>query len=199
MDIIYTVFFLAIALIMLISALGVIFSKSIVHAAVSLIITFLSVAGIFILLNADFLAISQIIIYAVGITIVLIFAIMLTEKKSDEKLWIAVAPRTLFAILISLSLFLTISYSITDGFKRKTEETGIFNIKPAGIESIELIKKQGTSELIGKALLTKYVLPFEILSLLLLAAIMGAVVLAKKEKDNLVNPTTNTTSEEGLI
>lgn len=196
MDVIYSIFFLIISLFAVISALGVIVSRTIVHSAVSLILTFLSVAGIFILLNADFIAISQMIIYAVGIAIVLIFAIMLTSKKSDEKLWIAFAPRTLFALLIAGCLFGLISFSITDGFKKTSEDANIFNIKSPGIETIETIRKQGTSEIIGKALFTKYVLPFEVLSLLLLATILGAVVVARKDEDNLTNPTTVIDSSE---
>lgn len=190
MEIIYSIFFLLIALVLVLSALGVVFLKSIVHSAVSLIVTFLSVAGIFVLLNADFVAISQIIIYAVGITIVLIFAIMLTGKKSDERLWIAFAPRTLIAIATTGCLFLTTAFAITDGFKKTAEDTKFFNIRPPEIQTINRIQTEGTSGIIGEALLTKYALPFEILSLLLLAAILGSVVLARKDNENLVNPTT---------
>ncbi|OGI17623.1 MAG: hypothetical protein A2287_01030 [Candidatus Melainabacteria bacterium RIFOXYA12_FULL_32_12] len=190
MDIIYTLFFLIISLVLMVSALGVIFSRSIVYSAVSLIVTFLSVAGIFVLLNADFVAISQIIIYGVGITIVLIFAIMLTSKESDIKLWIVKAPRTLFALLISGCIFLGISFAITNGFKQFSEKTGIFNVQAQNIEAVKTIKAEGTAGIIGKALFTKYILPFEVLSLLLLAAILGAVVIARKDEDNLVNPTT---------
>lgn len=190
MDIVYTLFFLIISLVLIVSAISVIFARSIVYSAVSLIVTFLSVAGIFILLNADFVGISQIIIYAVGITIVLLFAIMFTGKKTDEKLWIAIKPRTLFAMLIAFSLVTTVAFAITDEFKKTAEDTGFFNVKPPAIETVDKLKKEGTTLVIGKALLTKYVLPFEILSLLLLAAIFGASVLARKNRDNLVNPTT---------
>jgi len=190
MDIIYTLFFLIISLVLMVSALGVIVSRSIVYSAVSLIVTFLSVAGIFVLLNADFVAISQIIIYGVGITIVLIFAIMLTSKESDINLWIAKAPRTLFALLISGCIFLGISFAVTNGFKQLSEKTGIFNVQAQNIEVVKTIKAEGTAGIIGKALFTKYILPFEVLSLLLLAAILGAVVIARKDEDNLVNPTT---------
>ncbi|EKE02329.1 MAG: NADH dehydrogenase subunit J [uncultured bacterium] len=190
MDVIYTLFFAIISLVLIVSALGVIFSRSIVYSAVSLIVTFLSVAGIFILLNADFVAISQIIIYGVGITIILIFAIMLTGKESDIRLWIAKAPRTLFALLIAGCIFLGISFAITNGLKQFSEETGIFNIQAPSVEVVQTIQEKGTTEIIGKALFTKYILPFEVLSLLLLAAILGAVVIARKDEDNLVKPTT---------
>jgi NADH:ubiquinone oxidoreductase subunit 6 (subunit J) len=188
MDVIHTLFFLIIAGVLILSALAVVLSRSIVYSAISLIVTFLSVAGIFVLLNADFVAISQIIIYGVGITIVLLFAIMLTSKQSDIKLWIAIAPRSLFALAISGCIFLGISFAVTNGFTQFTEQTKIFNIAAPTIETVKTIQEEGTSVIIGKSLFTKYILPFEVLSLLLLAAIIGAVVVARKDNDNLNNP-----------
>jgi len=190
MDVIYNLFFYVIAFVLVIAALGVVFLPRIVYSAVSMILAFISVAGIFVLLNADFVAISQIIIYAVGITIVMIFAIMLTGKVSEKKLWIAFAPRTLFAFAISGTFLVTILFAITNGFKCLARESSIFSATLPSIDTIEILQTQGTTGIIGKALFTKYVLPFEILSLLLLAAILGAVVLAKKDRDNLINPTT---------
>lgn len=196
MDVIYNLFFYIIAAVLVIAALGVVFLPKIVYSAVSLILAFISVAGIFVLLNADFVAISQIIIYAVGITIVMIFAIMLTESVSEKKLWLAFAPRTLFAFAISGAFFVTVLFAITNGFKSLARESSIFTTSLPSVETIETLQSQGTTGIIGNSLLTKYVLPFEILSLLLLAAILGAVVIAKKERDNLVNPTTKTIEED---
>ena len=196
MDIIYNLFFYFIAFVLVIAALGVVFLPRIVYSAVSMILAFLSVAGIFVLLNADFVAISQIIIYAVGITIVMIFAIMLTSRVSEKKLWIAFAPRTLFAFAISGAFFVTILFAITNGFQFLVRESSIFATTLPSIETIETLQTQGTTGVIGKALFTKYVLPFEILSLLLMAAIIGAVVMAKKDRDNLVNPTTKLIEED---
>ena len=196
MDIIYNLFFYAIAFVLVIAALGVVFLPRIVYSAVSMILAFISVAGIFILLNADFVAISQIIIYAVGITIVMIFAIMLTGRVSEKKLWIAFAPRTLFAFAISGAFFVAVLFAVTNGFTYLARESSIFFTSLPSVEILETLQNEGTTGIIGKALFTKYVLPFEILSLLLLAAILGAVVMAKKNRDNLVNPTTTFTEED---
>lgn len=196
MDIVYNLFFYIIAGILVISALGIVFLPKIVYSAVSMILAFISVAGIFVLLNADFVAISQIIIYAVGITIVMIFAIMLTGRVSEKKLWIAFAPRTLFAFAISGAFFVTILFAITNGFESLVRESSIFATSLPSVDIIETLQTQGTTGIIGKSLFTTYVLPFEILSLLLLAAILGAVVMAKKDRDNLVNPTTILTEED---
>lgn len=191
MDIIYGLFFWGISFILIIAASGVVFMPKIVYSAVSMLIAFLSAAGIFVLLNADFIAVSQIIIYAVGITIVMIFAIMLTGKLSDKKLWIAFAPRTLIAFAIAGAFFMTIIFAVTDGFNLAGNDFGVFISAFPSYQTIETLQTEGTAGILGTALLTKYVLPFEILSLLLLSAIIGAAVITKKDKDNLVNPTTN--------
>ncbi|HSA06115.1 MAG TPA: NADH-quinone oxidoreductase subunit J [Candidatus Gastranaerophilales bacterium] len=189
-DIIYSSFFYIIAFILIIAALGVVFIPRIVYSAVSMIVAFLSIAGIFVLLNADFVAISQIIIYAVGITIVLIFAIMLTATKEDQKLWIAIKFRSLIAFASVGLLFLLIITAVTNNLSALSQDSGIFAVKQPSSAFIEKLKTEGTTSVIGEALLTDYILPFEILSLLLLAAITGAVVIAGKSKEKLINPTT---------
>lgn len=189
-EIIYSIFFYIIAFVLVIAALGVVFFPRIVYSAVSMIVAFLSVAGIFVLLNADFVAVSQVIIYAVGITIVMVFAIMLTGAREDRKLWLAIKFRTLAAIGAAGALFLLIFASVTKGLTMLSSETGIFAIRQPSQEVVQRLATEGTTSTIGEALLTNYVLPFEVLSLLLLAAILGAVVIAGKGKDRLINPTT---------
>lgn len=196
MDIVYNLFFYIISFILIIAALGIVFLPRIVYSAVSMIITFLAVAGIFVLLNADFLAIAQIIIYAVGITIVMIFAIMLTSTISEKKIQISLVPRTFLAFAVSGAFFITIVFAVTNGLKFFPKGDSVFISTLPSIQTIETLQNEGTVGIIGKALLTKYVLPFEILSLLLLAAIIGAVVMTKKNKDNLINPTTKIIEED---
>ncbi len=189
-DIIYSFFFYAIAFVLIIAALGVVFMPRIVYSAVSMVVAFLCVAGIFVLLNADFVAVSQVIIYGVGITIVMIFAIMLTATREDKKLWLAFKFRSLVAIGSAGLLFLLILAAVTKGFTMLSSEAGLFAVQKPSQEVIQRLAAEGTTSAIGKALLTNYVLPFEILSLLLLAAIIGAIVIAGKGKDKLINPTT---------
>ncbi len=173
-DIIYSSFFYIIAGVLLLSALCVVFLPKIVYSAVAMIVAFLSVAGIFVLLNADFVAVSQVIIYAVGITIVMIFAIMLTGTQEDKKLWLAIKFRSLPAIGAAGVLFTAI---LASSFFAD------FALKQPSQEVIQRLQTEGTTPTIGKALLTTYVVPFEVLSLLLLAAITGAVVIAVKNKE----------------
>ncbi len=195
-DIIYSLFFYAIAFVLIIAALGIVFMPRIVYSAVCMIIAFLSAAGIFVLLNADFVAVSQVIIYAVGITIIMVFAIMLTAAREDKKLWIAVKFRSLVAIAASGLLFLIILASVTKCITALSSRAGLFAVQEPSQETIQRLAVEGTTLTIGKALLTDYVLPFEILSLLLLAAILGAVVIAGKGQEKLINPTTSTAEEE---
>jgi NADH:ubiquinone oxidoreductase subunit 6 (subunit J) len=170
--------------VLVISALGIIFLPRIVYSAVSMIVAFLAVAGIFVLLNADFVGISQVIIYAVGITIVMIFAIMLTSQFEDKKLLIAFKFRTLFGFGAAGLLFLSVIFAVTNGFTDLIENSKLFLLNDPTIETLNILSTQGTTALIGRALLTKYVLPFELLSILLLGTIVGTVVIAGKDNSS---------------
>ncbi len=182
MEVLQLLFFGMFALVIVVSALGAVFCKNIVHSIVSLVITFLSISGIFVLLNADFLAISQIIIYAVGITILLVFSIMFTTTKDDNNLWIAFKPRTLLAFVVAGSLFILLMFNITDKFTDFNKNPKLFITKAPKESTVKTLKEQGTTPIIGKQLLTTYVLPFEVLSILLLGVVIGAAVIAKKEE-----------------
>jgi len=194
MEVIYSIFFYITALTVILSAFGVVLFKKIVYSMISLIVCFFSIAGIFILLNADFVAISQLMIYGIGITIIMIFAIMMTSRESEKKLWIAFAPRTLFAVLTGIGMFALIVYAVFGCFDEHIN--CVFNITPPEIDVINLIRQNGTAAIIGKQLFTTYLLPFELISVLLLAAILGVVVITKKDSEKLVNPTTEVLEKE---
>lgn len=187
---IYGIGFCIVAVLLIVAALSVVFSKTIINAAVSLIITFFSVAGVFLFLNADFLAVSQIIIYGVGIMIVLSFAIMLTVREQDHKLLVAGSIRTVFALLIAIGFFVLVAYAITDRFTSPLEQSGLVAMHPETVGELATIRRDGTAATLGRELLGRYVLPFEIVSLLLLAGIVGVVAVARKSDEPLVNPTT---------
>jgi NADH-quinone oxidoreductase subunit J len=153
-------------------ALGVVFNNSPVGSAVSLIGMMLGLAGIFILQQAHFIAILQIIIYAGAIMVLFMFVIMLLNlKKGDDIGWIAREKNLLLSILTGL-LAVGILYKIQDI---------LFSVKmdsPATLPDTF-----GTVANIGETLFTDFVLPFEVASILLLAAMVGAVVLAKNKLD----------------
>ena len=148
-------------------SLGVVLESSIVRAGFSLVITFGSVAGIYFLLRAPFVAASQILIYAVGITLVIIFGLMLTSFKQDFPKIKGELGKNLLSAVIALGVFVTFSIALLGGKWTVTELP---------------ISCPKNTEVIGLGMLSSYVLPFELISILLLLALIGAIVIAKKDK-----------------
>lgn len=159
--------FLVLSALTVISALFVVFSKNPMYSVLSLIVCFFTVAGHYVLLNAQFLAIVHIIVYAGAIMVLFLFVVMLlnlnaeTEPHKSNMLRIAatVTGGLLFVVLIA---------------SMRATDLGEFNL-PAKSEI-------GFVEQVGQKLFTDYLVPFEISSVLFLSAMIGSVVLAKKEK-----------------
>jgi NADH:ubiquinone oxidoreductase subunit 6 (subunit J) len=144
------------------AALGVIAVRDLIRALVLLITSFLGVAGLYITLSADFVAVAQVLIYAGAISVLLIFAIMLTPLASrDNAETFLQVPGLLLAGLVAFTI----------GFVSLETDWSI--AERGGFEE--------TAPAIGEALLSKYVLPFEIASVLLLVAMLGAIVLVRPE------------------
>ena len=153
-------------------ALGVIFNTSPVGSAMCLIGMMLGLSGIFVLLQAHFVAILQIIIYAGAIMVLFMFVIMLLNlKEAASSDWV-MRDKNLFISIMSGVLAVGILYKIVDV---------IFMTELNS--SATLPDSFGTVATIGESLFTDFVLPFEVASLLLLAAMIGAVVLAKPKLD----------------
>lgn len=166
MDIFSIVFYLF-AVIIVVSAAIVVMSKNIMYSAFSLLFTFFGVAGIYVLLNADFIAVTQIMIYIGGILILIIFGVMLTSRITgvDIKSGTTGKLQIAFAGVISLIIAITLIF-IFANTKWFTSD-----LKP----------HQSTIEDIGKELLTNYLLAFEAASVLLLIAIIGAAFIARRK------------------
>jgi NADH-quinone oxidoreductase subunit J len=159
----YDIIFYVFAILTIVSAGLVVFSKNIVYSAFSLLVTFFSVAGIYVLLNADFIAITQLLIYVGGILVLLLFGVMLTTNVTNVDLntqTLKAIPATIIAAVIAALLVSTVIST-----KWKTNETPPI---------------ENTVKGIGELLLTKYLLPFEIASIVLLVAIVGAAFLARR-------------------
>jgi NADH-quinone oxidoreductase subunit J len=153
-------------------ALGVIFNTSPVGSAMCLIAMMLGLSGIFVLLQAHFVAILQIIIYAGAIMVLFMFVIMLLNLKEAASADWVTRGNNLFISIMTGVLAIGILYKIVDVIFM-TELNS-----PATLPD-----SFGTVATIGEALFTDFVLPFEVASLLLLAAMIGAVVLAKPKLD----------------
>ena len=159
--------FYSISTIIILGALGVVLEKSIVRAGFSLVVCFGSVAGVYFLLQAPFVGASQVLIYAVGITLVVVFALMLTSLKHEPPKEKGKLLHSIFSVLVSIGIFATLSLVLTGN---------------KWIETTNIATCPKNTEVIGLELLGPYVLPFELVSVLLLVALIGAVVIAKKDK-----------------
>jgi NADH-quinone oxidoreductase subunit J len=146
------------------SALGVAFFRNIVYSALSLLGTFGGIVGLYGYLAADFVAVVQLLVYIGGILVLVIFAVMLTHRIAEVK----VSNRsvsTLPALAIVAAVFVVMARAVL------RTSWAVSEPRPATPTTYE----------IGNLFLGNYVLPFELASLVLLAAIIGAIVLSRKE------------------
>jgi NADH-quinone oxidoreductase subunit J len=158
------VIFYAVAALTVAGAAGVALSRNILWSAIGLLTSLLGVGGIYVLLAADFLAVTQLLIYIGGVLVLVLFAVMLTNRIADVNvsntsaglyggvlIFVAIVP-----VLLTVAL--------------------VTPWRPRAVT--EMVH---TTELIGNALLTRWLLPFEVASLILLATLIGAIVIARKE------------------
>lgn len=200
--------FYALAGLMLLSAVGVVFHKSIVYSAVLLLVCFLSIAGIFVTLNAPFIAAAQILVYAVGLTIVLVFGVMLTGDVAPESMPNApvVSPfEKVFGYAAAALMLVAILASTLGSMIFPTLMKGItplFRVLPLTRENVmsfpgaESIVKDGGIMKIAEALFSQYSVAFELASILLLMAMVGAIIISKK---NLPEEEIHLAGEEEII
>ncbi|MDH3890827.1 MAG: NADH-quinone oxidoreductase subunit J [candidate division Zixibacteria bacterium] len=158
--------FWILALVILVSGLLVVTLRNIFHCALCLILCLSAVAGIYILLGAEFLAAAQVLIYVGAVAILIVFTVMLTTDLGSSKTLQHNQNGTIAFVVCSL-------FAI--GAPYLIKETGVW--PPA---KGDLIADNVGS--IGKYLMTDFMLPFEVVSVLLLAALIGAIVLARKER-----------------
>jgi NADH-quinone oxidoreductase subunit J len=164
-----TLFFLIISLVAIISAILVVVCRNPINSALSLVMTFFCLATYYVMLDAPFMAAVQVMVYAGAIMVLIVFTIMLLNIRVN-----ASKSHTHKILLGSIiGIFTLINTGIVI-FKSKAA-------LPNGPISGDMIKNLGHTELIGREMFTTFLLPFEITSILLLVAIIGAVILAKKK------------------
>ena len=164
----YVAFF-ALAGLTLLAALAVIALKNLFRSALALVVTFIGVAGIYFLLQAEFLAVAQILIYVGAVTVLIIFAIMLTRRLMEQDL-VQFVGKWWIAAPLALALFALIAlvvYSTTWLLRPKEA------LPPDSVTGL------------GTQLMTTYLFPFEVASVLLLVALVGAIVVAWPIRDRL--------------
>lgn len=160
-----TLVFYLLAALTVAGAAGVAFSHNIVYSAFALMATLLGAAGLFVLLAADFVAVIQVLVYVGGILVLTLFAVMLTHRIADVRLTNRAVGRLPALVLLAGAGFVMGRAILTARWHR------LETLPPA----------TPTVAGIGNSLLGDYVLPFEVASVVLLAALIGAVALSRKE------------------
>ncbi len=173
------------------AALGVVLVKDLFRAALLLIVVFVTVAGFFVMLNAEFLAVVQVLIYAGAISILIIFAVMLTRDVQQGNLPNRLqVPAVLFAALLLAALVVVVTdtgWNLVPEEQRERVElvqtSAVANVTSESLEAAGLTteQEQQAAKQAGLAdlLIGDFVLPFEAVSVLLLAALIGALVLVR--------------------
>jgi NADH-quinone oxidoreductase subunit J len=162
--------FLILSSVAIVSAANILIQRHPIYSALSLILTFIALAGIYLQMHAEFIAVMQIVIYTGAIMVLFVFVIMLLNVRAEEKIPDRVHVVRYFGIPLVLLLVVEVGLLVS----RSVSSEAI----SVGTASINLTSN---TQLIGKALYTQYALPFEVTSILLLVAIVGAIIMAKKE------------------
>ncbi len=147
------------------SSIALIFVRNVFHGALLLITCLLALAGIYVLAFAEFVAVTQILVYAGGILVVIIFGIMLTTKLSGKPLLIEHAYRFSGTLAGSLFFAMLVFTIASESFKNLPPPTALTEIRTIGV-----------------GLMTDFALPFEVAGILLLVALIGAAIIASSTK-----------------
>ena len=159
-------------------ALALVFSKNAIHSIVGFLLSMLAVAGCYLTLSAEFLAVAQLLVYAGGIVVLFLFVVMLVEmtKYKEKGLFQLQTPWAVGMVVVGAAAFLGVFWKTWFGPNAKVALTlneGIVGTLKVGSENAQAV---------SRGLFADYLLPFEILSVILLVALVGAVVLAKTER-----------------
>ena len=158
------VIFFVIATVAVTGGLGVVLARSVIHSALFLILALLSVAGIFVLLAADFLAIVQVLVYGGAVTILILFAMMLTRVRDLPSAPDGPQKPIAFVAAITFAVTSIAAIAATE-FPNESDKINIVSFQE-----------------IGNALFTTWAVPFEIASLVLMVALLGAIIIARGEE-----------------
>ncbi len=162
-------FFAYYAVTIIVLSLLVVTRKNPVHSVMWMLLLFFHIAGLYLFLNAEFIAAIQVIVYAGAILVMFLFVVLLLNLKEELSL-----RQTIGSWPVSLAVVALLFVGITAAL-------GTYVQGPVGQYSIEVIQSETHAKALGRLLYTEYLFPFEIASLILLVAVVGAVVLAKRK------------------
>jgi NADH-quinone oxidoreductase subunit J len=161
------IFFGVIALVMVVAALRVVTTTNVVHAALYLVVVLAGVAALFVLTLSEFTAVTQVLVYIGAVIVLFLFGIMLTQAKIGRDLHLD-NERRWMAALVAVILGGVMGYALIDGF----DDTMLDDRGPLAVQT--------TAE-VSDAIFRDYLIPFEVVSVLLLAALIGAIVVGRRE------------------
>ena len=160
--------FLGLAFTSVVASLLLITRKNPIHSALLLVATFLCVAGLYILLYSQFIAIIQVVVYAGAIVMLIVFVIMLLDLENELRSALKIVYSKVIGGFLALLFLLGIFYAAVA--KSPTGKMGTYTTE----------RVTANVKAVGEVLFTQYLFPFEILSILLVVAVVGAVILSKK-------------------
>ena len=166
------ILFLVLSLAAIAAALGMLFSRNAVYSALYLVLNFVTVAVFYLLLGAPFIAMAQVTVYAGAIMVLFLFVIMLLGAEGLPKSQVLPWQKPL-AVGLAILLFAEAAYLLV------TKARPVGNVLPPA----DAVNATENLQQLGIALFRNYLLPFEVVSILLLVAMVGAIVLTEKEKE----------------
>ncbi len=171
-----TALFVILAVVTTVTAVLVIIQRNPVSSAIYLIVTFFCLAGIYLLLQAEFIAVIQILVYAGAIMVLFLFVVMLLNLEKEKRMIAKHRLQKVVGVLLGAVLLFQIGMIFRSALLRFSFLDGA-----KGNLSPEKVAQLGNTQVVAQLLFTDFLLPFEITSVLLLVAIIGAIVLAKRE------------------
>ncbi|MCC7354846.1 MAG: NADH-quinone oxidoreductase subunit J [Anaerolineae bacterium] len=167
-----TLLFVVLGAVAVAAAGAVVLSKNAVHSALFLLLNFISLAVFYVVLNAQFLAVAQVIVYAGAIVVLFLFVIMLIGGEAGRLTAPGQSIVPISAAILSLIFLVALAYGIASGALAGVQ----------GPASEDVLAQVGNVQALGQVLYTDYLLPVQLVAVLLLVAMVGAVVLAKRPK-----------------
>ncbi|BDU78865.1 NADH-quinone oxidoreductase subunit J family protein [Mesoterricola sediminis] len=170
--------FLVFGLLAVAGAVSLVFSKNAVHSVVGFLFSMLSVAACYLCLSAEFLAVAQLLVYAGGIVVLFLFVVMLVEltKYKESGLFQRQTAWAVAAVTVGAVAFITVFWKTVFG----PSATVALTLDAGLAQGLDVATQN--SQAVSRGMFAGYLLPFEILSVILLVALVGAVTLAKKER-----------------
>lgn len=184
--------FVVISVLGLLAALGTVLARNLVHAALYLVAFFFIVACQFVMLEAEFLAAIQVLVYIGAVSILLMFGIMLTRNIQGDDTTSVPRGLALPALLATLGLFFVLAFGINDHVGLRSRGAWSSAVQRPAINqplgegegpSARTLAVNSMGKVVGDEMLTRYAVPFEVAGLLLTAALVGAVALAHRDTD----------------